>query len=102
MKRRPPPSEEASVTTGARSMRTRWVLIVPFTVALLGTTATAAPRYTVEQVLGSPFPTNLVASPAAGKVAWICNDRGRRNVWVAEPPEYKGRALTKYTEDDGQ
>src|SRR4029079_9218244 len=28
--------------------------------------------------------------------------QGARNVWVAEPPEYKGRQITRYTEDDGQ
>src|SRR5262249_7571520 len=48
------------------------------------------------------FPTSLVAAPAGGRVAWVFNDRGRRNVWVAEPPEYRGRAITNYTEDDGQ
>src|SRR5258706_9104353 len=64
--------------------------------------AAARANVTLEQLLISPFPTSLVASPSGGKVAWVFNDRGRRNVWIAEPPEYKGRALTAYTEDDGQ
>src|SRR5690242_11797632 len=62
----------------------------------------AAADVTLERLLSSPFPTGLVAAPAGGKVAWVFNDRGRRNVWVAEPPDYKGRPLTKYAEDDGQ
>jgi dipeptidyl aminopeptidase/acylaminoacyl peptidase/sugar lactone lactonase YvrE len=53
-------------------------------------------------LMGSPFPTSLVAAPSGGKVAWIANARGRRNIWVAEPPEYKGRQLTAYADDDGQ
>jgi dipeptidyl aminopeptidase/acylaminoacyl peptidase/sugar lactone lactonase YvrE len=71
---------------------------------LLPASGGAAPpeSVTLEQLTGSPFPTSLVAAPAGGKVAWAFNDRGRRNVWVAEPPDYKGRPLTDYAEDDGQ
>jgi len=58
--------------------------------------------FTIEQVMSAPFPTNLVASPAEGKVAWVSNDRGVRNIWVARPPEYHGSPVTAYTEDDGQ
>ncbi|MBZ5563199.1 MAG: prolyl oligopeptidase family serine peptidase [Acidobacteriia bacterium] len=58
--------------------------------------------FTLEQVMSSPFPTELTASPKGGKIAWVFNARGARNVWVAEPPEYKSRQLTSYTEDDGQ
>jgi len=73
-----------------------WLLVPGF--------AAAAPQdgVTLEQLLGSPFPTGLVAAPAGGHVAWVANDRGRRNVWVAEAPEYKGRRLTDYATDDGQ
>jgi dipeptidyl aminopeptidase/acylaminoacyl peptidase/sugar lactone lactonase YvrE len=64
--------------------------------------AATPPSVTLEQLLSSPFPTAMVAAPAGGKLAWVFNDKGRRNVWVAEPPEYKGRAITSYAEDDGQ
>jgi dipeptidyl aminopeptidase/acylaminoacyl peptidase len=60
------------------------------------------PTFTLDQILSAPFPTDLVASPADGKLAWVFNDRGIRNIWVAEPPNYVGRKLTSYTEDDGQ
>ncbi len=71
---------------------------------LLPGLAGAAPRdgATLEHLLGAPFPTALTASPAGGHVAWVANDRGRRNVWVAEAPDYRSRALTSYTKDDGQ
>jgi dipeptidyl aminopeptidase/acylaminoacyl peptidase len=62
--------------------------------------------FTLEQVLSAPFPDDLTAAPAGGKVAWVFNDKGARNVWVAEPSgnsgEYKSRSLTAYREDDGQ
>src|SRR6516225_11683059 len=57
---------------------------------------------TLDQVMSSPFPTSLVAAPSGGKLAWVFNARGVRNVWVAEAPDYHGRAVTSYTEDDGQ
>jgi len=60
------------------------------------------PPFTLEQVLSAPFPTDLTAAPAGGKIAWVSNARGVRNVMVAEPPEYRGRAVTAYTADDGQ
>src|SRR5678815_4184463 len=62
-----------------------------------------APRpFTVEQILGFPSPENLVASPAGSAVAWTFNERGVRNVFVAEGPAYEARKITAYTGDDGQ
>lgn len=58
--------------------------------------------FTLEQVMSAPFPSDLVAARSGGKVAWVQNAKGVRNVWVAEPPEYKGRKLTSYSEDDGE
>src|SRR5579884_1797123 len=63
--------------------------------------AAAPARFTLEQVMSAPFPSDLKAGPG-GRVAWVLNARGVRNVWVAEPPDYRGRQITKYTEDDGQ
>jgi dipeptidyl aminopeptidase/acylaminoacyl peptidase len=64
--------------------------------------ADAQPAVTLEGLLSAPFPAELLAAPAGGKLAWIQNARGIRNVWVAEPPEYRGRQVTRYTKDDGQ
>ena len=61
--------------------------------------------FTLEQVLNAPFPTELTAAPAKGRVAWVFNAQGRRNLWVAEPAadgSYKSRQITSFTEDDGQ
>ena len=59
-------------------------------------------RFTLEQALSAPFPEELVAAPAGGAIAWVYNAQGARNLWIATPPEYQGRAVTAYTEDDGQ
>lgn len=60
------------------------------------------PAFTLEQALSAPFPEALVPAPTGGAVAWIFNDRGARNIWVAAPPDYQGRAVTTFSGDDGQ
>ncbi len=60
------------------------------------------PAITLERLLAAPFPENLVAAPAGGAVAWTFNSAGARNVWVAAPPDYRGRPVTSYAGDDGQ
>lgn len=67
--------------------------------------AQAQKTFTIDQVLSAPFPTELTAAPAKGRVAWVFNAQGRRNLWVAEPgadSSYKARQITSFTDDDGQ
>jgi dipeptidyl aminopeptidase/acylaminoacyl peptidase len=64
--------------------------------------AAPSPRFTLDQALSAPFPTDLIAAAKGGAIAWVLDQHGARNIWVAEPPEYKGRQLTGYHEDDGQ
>src|SRR2546425_9848862 len=59
-------------------------------------------RFTLEQVISAPFPTELVAAPAGGAIGWVFDQNGARNVWTAAPPDYKAGALTSYSADDGQ
>ena len=49
-----------------------------------------------------PFPTELTASASGARIAWAFNEEGRRNIYVAEGPDYMPRKLTDYTNDDGQ
>jgi dipeptidyl aminopeptidase/acylaminoacyl peptidase len=63
--------------------------------------ALGAKDFTLEQVMSAPFPSELTAAPGGGKVAWILNERGARNVWIASSPDFRGTRLTNYTEDDG-
>ncbi len=57
---------------------------------------------TLDQYLGAPFASELHAAPGGGKVVWILNERGARNLWGAAAPDYTARRLTSYKEDDGQ
>ena len=58
--------------------------------------------FTLEQVMSAPFPSGLVAAPVGGSVAWVQIAKGSRNIWIASPPEYKGRQVTSYSGDDGE
>jgi dipeptidyl aminopeptidase/acylaminoacyl peptidase len=51
-----------------------------------------------------PFVTELTASPSAvsGRIAWAMDEEGRRNVYVAEGPDFAPRRLTEFMNDDGQ
>src|SRR5579863_2166399 len=65
----------------------------------------AAAPLTIAQIASAPFPYELTASPIDGTVAWVYNERGARNVWVAQPGprgSYSARRLTPYTADDGE
>ena len=76
--------------------------------ALIGVSAAQLPLaaqeapFTLEDVLSAPLPTDLVASNEGDRVAWVFNQEGSRNVWVAEAPDWRGRPLTSYAGDDGQ
>jgi len=70
--------------------------------ALVPAALPAQQPFTIEQVMSAPFPDELTAAPAGGAVAWVSNARGVRNIWVAAPPDYAGRAVTAYGSDDGQ
>jgi dipeptidyl aminopeptidase/acylaminoacyl peptidase len=59
-------------------------------------------QFTLEQVLGAPFASDLVAAHRGSSVAWIVNQRGARNVWVAAGPSWQARQVTRYQDDDGQ
>src|SRR6201996_8315653 len=59
--------------------------------------------FTLEQVMSAPFVSDLTAAPAGARVAWVANDKGRRNIWVAQLGEQaSAQQITHYAEDDGQ
>ena len=62
-----------------------------------------ADGFTLEQVLSAPFPSDLIAAPDGGRLAWVSNASGQRNVWLATPKGagYDTRRLTGYSQDDG-
>ncbi len=79
-----------------------------FLLALAGVLVSSIPAYpqsfTLQQVLSSPFPSELTAAKHGSRVAWVFDFQGKRNVWVAEGPGFErtARQVTQYNNDDGQ
>jgi dipeptidyl aminopeptidase/acylaminoacyl peptidase len=73
---------------------------VVFTVPVSGW----AQSFTLEQVMSSPFPSELTAAKEGSRVAWVFDAKGERNVWVADGPDFArtARQVTHYSGDDGQ
>lgn len=67
-----------------------------------GTQRAATSSVTVEQIKSYPFPNELTAASTGSRIAWAFNERGLRNVWVAEGPDFRARRLTNFNTDDGQ
>lgn len=61
-----------------------------------------AQTFTLDEVMGAPFASSLVASPTGDAFAWVQNHTGRRNLWIARAPGFVGAPLTEYGADDGQ
>src|SRR5262247_1822551 len=76
--------------------------ILTGTIAFLLVAQVAFAQFSVDQILGFPSPENLVASPVGSAIAWTFNERGVRNIYVAEGPAFAARKVTSYTQDDGQ
>ncbi|MFD2203074.1 S9 family peptidase [Shivajiella indica] len=58
--------------------------------------------FSVEQISSFPFPSELVSSPVGKKIAWAMNEKGMRNVYMAEAPEFNPKKITAFVKDDGQ
>lgn len=58
--------------------------------------------FKLEDVKSYPFPTSLTSSATGAKIAWSFDEQGKRNIYVAEGPDFKARKLTSYNTDDGQ
>lgn len=84
--------------------RTCWSALASALVCVLqpviGAHATEKP-FEVEAILSAPFPTEIVAAGTSPRVAFVLNDKGVRNVWVAAAPTYEARRVTRYDADDG-
>jgi Tol biopolymer transport system component len=58
--------------------------------------------FSLRQIKSYPFPSELAAASRGARIAYALDEQGRRNVWVADAPEYRPRQLTSYMVDDGQ
>lgn len=62
----------------------------------------AQSKLAIEQLLAAPFPTEIVTAPVGNRVAWVQNTKGIRNIMTAQSPDFQGKVITNYTDDDGQ
>ena len=58
--------------------------------------------FTIKEILSAPFPSDLTISSNGKKTAWVFNENGIRNIWVATGPKFKGSAITKNSKDTGE
>lgn len=84
-----------------RTYRSRSVLTALVFLTLFATTPSSA-SFSIEQVTSYPFPSELTAAATGSRIAWVFNEHGLRNIWVAEGPDFRPRRLTNYQADDGQ
>ncbi len=89
------------------------LLVALAAVVVIGAGLTAQPSsLSIDTLMATPFPTDLVAAPAGGRIAWVSSNSGVHNILVADPTpmttgplagrtDHKWRALTGYTGDDG-
>src|SRR5688572_2014737 len=90
---------------------TRIVLPLMVVFALARLAAQPAASLSIDTLMATPFPTDLVAAPTGGRIAWVSSNSGVHNILVAEPgppnqftmgnPDHKWRAVTSYQGDDG-
>src|SRR5215467_7140844 len=71
-------------------------------IAVIAIPLKAQQPFSLEQIMSAPFPSDLVAAKSAPRIAWVLDEQGKRNIYVAEAPDFKARKLTSYNEDDGQ
>lgn len=83
-------------------------------VAIVRLAAQPAGLLSIDTLMATPFPTDLVAAPSGGHIAWVSSNSGVHNILVADPitapatagpfagrADLKWRALTTYTGDNG-
>src|ERR1700674_3665611 len=85
-----------------RSVDRRIVAIALATLFALIAPSALAQNFSLDQVMSSPFPSELTISKRGDKIAWAFDAEGKRNIWIAEAPTFSPRQLTHYNNDDGQ
>src|SRR5215212_9278952 len=89
---------------------TRFVVTVAVS-AVITVTPQARQTLSIDTLMATPFPTDLIAAPTGGAIAWVSSNSGVHNILIAEPTpgtgpmagriDHKWRAVTNYTGDNG-
>jgi dipeptidyl aminopeptidase/acylaminoacyl peptidase len=81
-------------------MKTAFRLIVPILAVLTLAPISAQSTLSIDTLMATPFPTDLVAAPAGGRVAWVSSNSGVHNILTLDGSS-GWRAVTTYKGDDG-
>jgi dipeptidyl aminopeptidase/acylaminoacyl peptidase len=90
-----------------RITRLAAVIVLAFTTIISGSafaqsaTADRQQAVSIDTLMATPFPTDLVAAPSGGAIAWVSSNSGVHNILIAQGPDHKWRAVTNYSGDDG-
>lgn len=82
-----------------RVARTRAILLAGSLALAPSISCARSNPFTIEDVIGTPFPSSLVAAPVGRSAAWVFNDHGARNIWVVDGGQ--ARPITAFAKDDG-
>jgi dipeptidyl aminopeptidase/acylaminoacyl peptidase len=96
------PGRKRAAIAAVASVFTLSAALTPPAGAQANRTTASGGSFTLEQVLSYPFVLGLAASPKSSRIAWVIDASGVRNIWSAEGPDFRARALTSYRADDGQ
>jgi Tol biopolymer transport system component len=77
-------------------------ILLTSAVLLSVSSAARAQPFTVEQILGAPFPSQLTAASSGTRIAWVFSTKGAQNVWIADGPQFVPHQVTHYEGDSGQ
>jgi len=94
-------SHRSRVRLGATLSR---AALVAGTVLFAAALRAQTPSFTIDAALSAPFPSSLTAATTGGRIAWIFDAQGSRNIWVAEPAangSFVAKQLTRFTGDNG-
>src|SRR5437867_3736763 len=83
-------------------LKTSFHFLVVTQASILLSACCFAEAFTLEQVLSAPFPYGLASASHAPRVAWVFDNKGERNIWVAGSPDFVPRQVTHYKGDEGQ
>jgi dipeptidyl aminopeptidase/acylaminoacyl peptidase len=94
-------------TSAPHSRGSRAILAVVSVAVLAGAAGraiaqTTAGGFSIEQITSYPYPSELTVAPTGARFAWVFDERGVRNIYAAEGPDFQPRKLTSYASDDGQ
>ena len=76
----------------------RYILLGIAAAGWAGVAAASGPAapLTIEAIMSSPFPTELRVAPNGHRIAWVSNDRGARNIWIADANNASGTAADTF------